>query len=86
VQRGELVRIGIAAALVLGAGLAHYLDAEPVLTFLLAAAAIAMLAQLVGSATDQLGGRVGSSAAGVVQSARCTTGSCGSCSRRSWAR
>ena len=68
-QRGELVRIGIAAALVLGAGLAHYLDAEPVLTFLLAAAAIAMLAQLVGSATDQLGGRVGSSAAGVVQSA-----------------
>jgi Ca2+:H+ antiporter len=68
VQRRELLRIGFAAVLVLAAGLAHFLDAPPVLAFLLAAAAIAMLAQLVGSATDQLGGRVGSSAAGVVQS------------------
>jgi Ca2+:H+ antiporter len=54
--------------LVVGAALAHYLDATPVLAFLVAAAAIALLAQLVGSATDQLGSRVGSSAAGVVQS------------------
>lgn len=68
-QRGELLRIGIAAVLVVAAGLAHYLDAPAVLAFLVAAAAIAMLAQLVGSATDQLGGRVGSSSAGVVQSA-----------------
>lgn len=68
-RRGELLLIGIAAVLVLAAGLAHFLDAPPVLAFLVAAAAIAMLAQLVGTATDQLGGRVGSSAAGVVQSA-----------------
>jgi Ca2+:H+ antiporter len=40
-----------------------------VLAFLVAAAAIALLARLVGAATDQLGGRVGSSVAGVVQSA-----------------
>jgi Ca2+:H+ antiporter len=40
-----------------------------VLTFLVAAAAIALLARLVGDATEQLGSRVGSSAAGVVQSA-----------------
>jgi Ca2+:H+ antiporter len=39
-----------------------------VLTFVVAALAIAMLARLVGSATEQLGGRVGSSAAGVIQS------------------
>ena len=39
------------------------------LAFAVAAAAIALLARLVGSATEQLGGRVGSSAAGVVQSA-----------------
>ncbi|HSB39801.1 MAG TPA: hypothetical protein VLD13_11980 [Gaiellaceae bacterium] len=67
-QRGELVRIGIAAVLVAAAGLAHFLHANAVVAFLVAAAAIAMLAWLVGSATDQLGGRVGSSAAGVVQS------------------
>jgi Ca2+:H+ antiporter len=40
-----------------------------VLTFVLCAVAIAMLARLVGGATEQLGSRVGSSAAGVVQSA-----------------
>jgi Ca2+:H+ antiporter len=40
-----------------------------VLSFLLAAVAIAMLARLVGAATDQLGSRLGSSVAGVVQSA-----------------
>lgn len=67
-QRGELVRIGITAVLVAAAGLAHFLHANAVVAFLVAAAAIAMLAQLVGNATDQLGGRVGSSAAGVVQS------------------
>ncbi len=66
--RGEVFRIGIAAVLVVAAGLAHYLEAPAVLAFLVAAAAIALLAQLVGSATDQLGGRVGSSSAGVVQS------------------
>src|SRR5436309_6788747 len=51
------------------AGLAHFLDVTPVVTFLVAAVAIALLARLVGGATEQLGGRVGSSAAGVVQSA-----------------
>ena len=44
------------------------LDANPVVTFIVAAVAIALLARLVGGATEQLGGRVGSSAAGVVQS------------------
>ena len=50
------------------AAVAHFADATPVLTFVVAALAIAMLARLVGSATEQLGGRVGSSAAGVIQS------------------
>ena len=40
-----------------------------VLTFVATAVALAALARLVGSATDQLGGRLGSGAAGVVQSA-----------------
>ncbi|MDX6507496.1 MAG: Ca2+:H+ antiporter, partial [Gaiellaceae bacterium] len=40
-----------------------------VLSFAVAAAAIALLAHLVGSATEQLGARTGASTAGVVQSA-----------------
>src|SRR5205814_3336756 len=46
-----------------------FADAAPVLTFVLAALAIAVLARLVGTATEQLGSRVGSSAAGAIQSA-----------------
>jgi Ca2+:H+ antiporter len=68
VSRWEWRALGLAAVLVAAAGLAHFLDATPVLAFLVAAAAIAVLAHIVGIATDQLGGRVGSSAAGVVQS------------------
>ena len=67
-HRGEIGEIGLAALLVTGAAVAHYAGATPVLAFVVAAAAIALLARLVGSATEQLGGRVGSSAAGVVQS------------------
>ena len=67
-NRGDLSQIGLAALLVAAAAAAHYADATPVLAFAVAAAAIALLARLVGSATEQLGSRVGSSAAGVVQS------------------
>ena len=51
VNRRELIQIGLGALLVAAAGAAHYLDATPVLAFAVAAAAIAMLAHLVGSAT-----------------------------------
>jgi Ca2+:H+ antiporter len=69
VARRDWLEAGIAALLVAAAGVAHYAGATPVLAFLVAAVAIAFLARLVGSATEQLGGRVGSSTAGVVQSA-----------------
>ena len=69
VTRRDRIELGIAAALVVAAAVVHFADATPVLTFALAAVAIAALARLVGSATDQLGSRVGSSVAGVVQSA-----------------
>ena len=68
-SRGDLGQIGLAALFVVAAAAAHFLDATPVLAFAVAAAAIALLARLVGGATEQLGGRLGSSAAGVVQSA-----------------
>jgi Ca2+:H+ antiporter len=69
VNRRDVIELAVAAALVAVAGVAHFADATPVLAFALAALAIAMLARLVGGATEQLGARVGSSAAGVVQSA-----------------
>ena len=57
------------AALVVVAALVHVLDAPPVAQFVVAGIAIAALARLVGTSTEQLGGRLGSSAAGAVQSA-----------------
>jgi Ca2+:H+ antiporter len=69
VTRRDLLELGLAAVLVGIAGAVHYGGADPVVSFIAAALAIAMLARLVGSATEQLGSRLGSSIAGVVQSA-----------------
>jgi Ca2+:H+ antiporter len=69
VTRRDLVELGLGGVLVAAAAAVHYADATPVLSFIVAALAIAMLARLVGSATAQLGSRLGSSVAGVVQSA-----------------
>ena len=68
-SRREGIELGVAALLVLAAALAHYLHATAVLAFVVAAAAIAVLARTVGAATEQLGSRLGSGAAGTVQSA-----------------
>ena len=68
-NRRDLAEAGVAVALIAAAAAAHFLDATPVLAFLVAAAAIAMLARLVGGATEQLGSQVGPSAAAIVQSA-----------------
>jgi Ca2+:H+ antiporter len=69
VTRRDVIEIGVAGVLVAAAGSAHFTHATPVLTFIVAALAIAMLARLVGTSTEQLGSRVGSSAAGAIQSA-----------------
>jgi Ca2+:H+ antiporter len=69
VSRRDLIEVGLCAALVVAAALAHFLHATAVLAFVVAAAAIAILARLVGTATEQLGARVGPGGAGVVQSA-----------------
>jgi Ca2+:H+ antiporter len=69
VTRRDVIELGVAGVLLAAAGVAHFADATPVLTFALAALAIAVLARLVGTATEQLGSRVGSSAAGAIQSA-----------------
>jgi Ca2+:H+ antiporter len=69
VTRRDVIEIAIGAVLVTVAAIAHFADATPVLTFSLSALAIAALARLVGGATEQLGSRVGSSIASVIQSA-----------------
>jgi Ca2+:H+ antiporter len=69
VTRRDVIELGVAVVLVVVAAVGHFAHATPVLAFALAAIAIAMLARIVGGATEQLGTRVGPSAAGVVQSA-----------------
>jgi Ca2+:H+ antiporter len=69
VSRRDVIELAIGALLVVVAATAHFADATPVLAFSLAALAIAALARLVGGATEQLGSRVGSSIASVIQSA-----------------
>jgi Ca2+:H+ antiporter len=69
VNRRDLLELGIAGAVVAAAAGCHYGDAPYVLTFFVSAAALALLARTVGAATEQLGARLGSGAAGVVQSA-----------------
>jgi Ca2+:H+ antiporter len=68
VRRREWIELGVVAILVALAGIAHYAHANAVLAFFVAAVAIAALARLVGRSTEQLGGRVGTGTAGVVQS------------------
>jgi Ca2+:H+ antiporter len=51
------------------AGALDFADANAVVRFGAAAVALAMLARLVGFATEQLGGRLGAGGAGTVQSA-----------------
>ena len=59
----------VAAALVAIAGALDYAGLNAVLRFVAAAVALAVLARLVGTATEQLGGRLGAGGAGSVQSA-----------------
>jgi Ca2+:H+ antiporter len=65
----ERAEILVAAVLVGLAGALDLSGSNAVLRFVAAAAALAMLARLVGAATEQLGGRLGSGGAGTVQSA-----------------
>jgi len=67
--RSDLVVLGGGGALCVLAGLAHYGSWNSVLTFVVAAAAVCMLATLVGRSVEQLGDRFGPGATGVLQSA-----------------
>jgi Ca2+:H+ antiporter len=64
-----VLELALAAALVAAAAAVHFLTDASVLQFVVAAIAIAVLARVVGGATEQLGGRVGPGSAGTIQSA-----------------
>src|SRR6266700_7208484 len=66
--RRDVFELSAALGLVAFAAVCHFALGD-VTTFVAAAVALAALARLVGSATEQLGARLGSGAAGVVQSA-----------------
>jgi Ca2+:H+ antiporter len=68
-NRSDKVVIGGGGALCLIAGVAHYAGWSSVLAFVVAAAAICLLASLVGRSVEQLGDRFGPGATGVLQSA-----------------
>lgn len=61
--------IGGGLAFVVIAGLAHYAGWNSVVTFVVAAIAVCLLASLVGRSVEQLGDRFGPGATGVLQSA-----------------
>lgn len=65
----DLITLIAAVVMTAAAGFATHSGANPVLLFVLNAIALVLLAMMVGHATDQLGGRLGPAATGVLQSA-----------------
>jgi Ca2+:H+ antiporter len=69
INRREALEFALVGALVAVTAALHFAGANEVVVFFVSAGALAALARLVGTATEQLGGRLGSGGAGVVQSA-----------------
>lgn len=67
--RRELLSWGLTIAIAATAAVLHHAGAPPVARFVAAAAALSLLAKLVGDATDHLGERLNPGATGVLQSA-----------------
>jgi Ca2+:H+ antiporter len=67
--RSDRLLLGGAAALCVLSGVAHYRGWGSVLAFVVSAAAVAVLASVVGLSVEQLGDRFGPGATGVLQSA-----------------
>jgi len=66
-ERKEKIIIIVCFVASLTAGILHFAGANPVLTFIIAAIALAFLAMMVGDATEQLGSRLGPGATGILQ-------------------
>ena len=67
-EKKEKIIIGLAAFITIIAGILHYVGVNEVIAFFVTAAALALLAVVVGDATEQLGSRLGPGATGILQS------------------
>ncbi len=67
-QKKEKIVIGLAILATVLSGILHYAHANAVLGFAVTAAALALVALIVGDATEQLGSRLGPGATGILQS------------------
>jgi Ca2+:H+ antiporter len=68
-SRGDLVSLGLAVGTTVVAAAVTFAGAGPVVGFVACAAALSLLATMVGHGTEQLGSRMGPGATGVLQSA-----------------
>ncbi len=68
-ENKEKIIAGLAVVATIAAGVLHFAGANAVLSFGVTAAALALLAMIVGDATEQLGSRLGPGATGILQSA-----------------
>ncbi len=68
-EKKEKIIIGLCTIATIAAGTLHFTHANAVLAFTVTAGALALLAVIVGDATEQLGSRLGPGATGVLQSA-----------------
>ncbi len=68
-SKSDLVVMTVGVLAVAAAGVMHYGGVPAVLAFVVAGAAVALLASLVGRSVEQLGDRFGPGATGVLQSA-----------------
>lgn len=66
-ERKEKIIIVLCLIATIASGALHYLHENAVLAFVVTAAALALLAVIVGDATEQLGSRLGPGATGVLQ-------------------
>ena len=67
-EKKEKLVVGLCALFTIMAGVLHYAGANSIVAFLVTAGALALLAMIVGDATEQLGSRLGPGATGVLQS------------------
>ena len=77
-DRGDRLLFALAAVLTVGSAVTHFAAVDAVVAFVVSAAAIALLAALVGRAVDQLSERLTPGATGVLQSALGNLPSCSS--------
>ena len=68
-DKKEKILIVVALIVTAIAGFLYYTHANAVFAFVITAAALALLAMIVGDATEQLGSRMGPGATGILQSA-----------------